>query len=204
MKNKLAGLSQQEVYAYIETYVYKHYQQDICAARGGGVCYSGTLPGDRGYGLPDGRIGYGLPREAIVNEFRQAESSFAAFLFELIDAAKLKDADVYKRADVSKSVFSKIRQGQHPDKKTAIALAVALRLPLTKTQDLLQKAGYCLSRSIREDLIVQGFIAAREYDIDKIRAVIADKDFCPGELWEWRLRYRRGKIRERMERDSQR
>ena len=123
MKNKLAGLSQQEVYAYIEAYVYKHYQQDICAARGGGVCYSGTLPGDRGYGLPDDRLGYGLPREAIVNEFRQAESSFAVFLFELIDAAKLKDADVYKRADVSKSVFSKIRQGQHPDKKTAIALA---------------------------------------------------------------------------------
>ena len=195
MKNKLAGYSPEEVRAYIEDYVCRYWQEDsgIFASRGGGsygrmLRYG--LPEDAiEYGVPKDAVGYGVPKKEICDAFQQAESTFAECLFSLIDEQEAADADVYKRAGVSKSVFSKIRQGQLPEKKTIIALAITLRLPLTKTQDLLQKAGYFLSNSLRDDLIVRGFIVAREYDIDKIRAVIGNKEICPEDIGEWRARY---------------
>ena len=103
------------------------------------------------------------------------EGSFAELLLEYIDKTGKKDSEVYKRAGVSKSVFSKIRSGQHPDKKTAIMLAVALGLSLEQTQKLLSRAGYCLSCSSFSDLVVQAFIDKKHYDIDDLLMIIEDK-----------------------------
>ncbi len=104
-----------------------------------------------------------------------AESEgFQPMLFELIDARELDDVTVYKKANISRKVFSKIRSNEdyHPSKKTAIALAIGLELSLDETLDLMGKAGYTLSESILFDRIITYFITHQEYDIFTINETL--------------------------------
>ena len=82
--------------------------------------------------------------------------------------------DVYKKANLDRKHFSKIRSDIHysPKKKTALALAIALQLNLDETNDLLSRAGLALSPSDRGDLIVTYFITHSKYDIWEINTVL--------------------------------
>lgn len=102
------------------------------------------------------------------------EDSFQKRLFYLIDCSGMTDAEVYKRAVVSRQNFSKIRNNENyiPHKNTALRLAIALELNLDQTNDLLRRAGYTLSPSCRADVIVQYFIDKKEYDIDLINMAL--------------------------------
>ncbi len=99
---------------------------------------------------------------------------FQPMLFELIDARELDDVTVYKKANISRKVFSKIRSNEdyHPSKKTAIALAIGLELSLDETLDLIGKAGYTLSESILFDRIIRYFITHQEFDIFTINETL--------------------------------
>ncbi len=99
---------------------------------------------------------------------------FNTALLKLIDARKMKDSEVYRRANIDRRLFSKIRKGGDylPGKRTILALAIALRLSLEETSDLLKKAGYAFSESLRSDVIVQYFILQQRYDIDEINEAL--------------------------------
>lgn len=110
----------------------------------------------------------------LISMLESLDASFSTTLLELIDARGISDAQVYKRANVSRQLFSKIRSdaAYKPTKKTALALAIALELNLDETEDLLRRAGFALSNASKADVIVEYFIRSKNYDIFEINEAL--------------------------------
>ncbi len=102
---------------------------------------------------------------------------FADTLFAYIDAKGMSDVECYKKANISKQTFSKIKKPNYkPNKSTALAFAIALRLSLEETKTLLSSAGLALSHSSTFDLIVEYCIINKQYDIHLVNEILFDYD----------------------------
>lgn len=109
--------------------------------------------------------------DAIVSNL---DASFAQTLLHLIDVKGKTDVEIYKRANIDRRLFSKIRAGKGymPSKRTVLALAIALELTLAETEDLLKRAGFALSRSQKSDVIIEYYLVHHQFDIFAVNEML--------------------------------
>ena len=124
------------------------------------------------------------PMSSVANKsldeyMRDMDKSFAFKLFDLIDERGMTNVECYKKANIDKKTFSKIKcnpDTYRPSKQTAVAFAIALKLNLDETQDLLASAGLTLSRSFTFDKIIRYFLQKEIYDIFEINEALFEFD----------------------------
>lgn len=120
----------------------------------------------------------GYSKPSLSDVMRHMGETFQERLLRLIDERGLTDTEVYKKANVDRKLFSKIRCNNDytPGKRTAVALAIALELNLDETMDLLRRAGMALSPSSKFDLIIEYCINNNIYNIFEINALLFEYD----------------------------
>ena len=114
--------------------------------------------------------GAGALRDAL----GQLDEGFSEFLLRKIAESGMTDAACYKKANIDRKLFSKIRndKGYQPSKQTAIAFGLALELPLPELKELLARAGFALSHASKFDIIIEYFVSRGQYNVFEINEAL--------------------------------
>lgn len=105
---------------------------------------------------------------------KSLDAGFSETLLQLIDRTGKKDSEIYKKANVDRKLFSKIRNNMDykSSKTTALAFAFALELDVDETKDFIGRAGFALSHSSKFDVIVEYFLVNKNYNVFELNEVL--------------------------------
>ena len=111
----------------------------------------------------------------------QANLGFSDLLFQYIKESGLSEVECYKKAGLTPQHFSKIRSDRNyrPTKSTALALAIALKLDLPKTKELLRSAGFAFTHANKADIIIEYFIINQKWDLMEINSALDSYNLEP-------------------------
>lgn len=100
--------------------------------------------------------------------------SFQDKIFQMIKEKNLDEVEIYKKGNISRQLFSRIRSEEdyHPTKNTVLSLAIGMELNIDETSELLEKAGFAFSSASKSDLIIQYFMYHKNYNIFAMNEVL--------------------------------
>ena len=159
----------------IQAYIDDNYVQEKYSAARESICWNRISDGFVNFNRVEASHAIcELEDKSLEEMLATAGETFCGKLFSIIREKNQDDVEVYKRANLDRTHFSKIRSNVNykPTKKTALALAIALQLNLDETKDLLSRAELALSPSNKGDLIVSYFITHKKYDIWEINSML--------------------------------
>lgn len=164
----------------LEAYLEQHYDGTAEAERRLAL-EEELLAQKRSFVADDRNLGKLLMEHLRKELFSAAHKTFSEALLQLMEERGAKPSEIYQKAGITRAHFAKIKANKEyqPKKETVLAFALALHLSLEETNELLEKAGYTLSRSRLRDVVVEFFLKEHIYDVDEVNIALQERGQKP-------------------------